>query len=183
MQIFDAQNYNESQANGTAGYDRQWIKFSNEAVDIGNGKFENSPHIRIRVDRQNEIFRKVEDHDKINYKSRYDAFIAGEEVPEEGTPVKAWSAVSVADQAACKQAKIYTVEQLAAASDDDLQRGGIVALKYKAIDWLALNQDSGVLADLRDQLDKAKEKIKLLEERNKILKVQNDAIKLSESSP
>ena len=179
MQIFDAQTYNDSP---TAGYDRQWIKFSNEAVDVGNGKFENSPHIRIRVDRQNEIFRPVEDQDKVHYRTRYEAFLAGEEVPPEGTPVKAWSAVSVADQAACKHAKIYTVEQLAGASDDDLQKGGIVALKYKAIDWLAANEDSTILADLRDELDKAKDKIKLLEERNQILKVQNDAIKLSESS-
>jgi len=180
MQIFDAQSYNDSPA---AGYDRQWVKFSNEAIDVGNGKFENAQHIRIRVDRQNEIFRKVEEQDKIHYRTRYEAFLAGEEVPDEGTPIKAWAAVSVVDQAACKQARIYTVEQLANASDDDLQKGGIVALKYKAIDWLEANKDSTVLADLRDELNKAEEKIKLLEERNQILRVQNEsANKLQPSS-
>ena len=97
---------------------------------------------------------------KFNYGKRYKAFVDGNEAPPEGTPVKEWASISPANLAACKVNKIYTVEQLAEAPDESLQRGGLVGLKYKAIDWLANNADSVVLSRLRDEVDKLKDQLK-----------------------
>lgn len=164
MQIFDSQAYNDSQSN--SGYDRQLCRFSYEAIKQEDGSYDNIEYIRIRVDDKNEVFCPVQEEHKINYAVRYQAFVAGEEAPPEGTPLKAWAVPTPADLASCKEAKIVTVEQLANATDLTLQRGGLLGLKYKAIDWLEHNENAGVLSQLRDQLEKAKEQIKILQRTN-----------------
>lgn len=173
MQMFDAQAHNDAQQG--RGFERQWCEFTWEAVKDTKEEsgFRNVAFIRIRVDRLNEVFRPVEDQDKSNYQSRYKAFVEGNEEPPEGTPVKEWSAISPANLASCKASRIYTVEQLAESPDEALQKGGLVGLKYKAIDWLAHNSGAGVLGNLRDEVEKLKDIVKESEERNiKLIRAQ-----------
>lgn len=172
-QMFDAQAYND--ANAGKGYDKQWCEFAWEGVPDGEGGFNNVAYIRIRTDRLNEIFRPVNDADKINYKSRYEAFVEGNEEPPEGTPIKEWAVPTAAERKGCQVARIYTIEQLSESPDEGLQKAGLISLKYKAIDWLEHNEDAGILAKLRDELDRANEKIAILEEKNQALtRKQND---------
>ena len=48
---------------------------------------------------------------------KYNAWKKGEELPEEGTPLAAWSAISPEMSKALKAIEIYTVEQVAAIGD------------------------------------------------------------------
>ena len=142
------------------------VSFGYEAVRQADGSWKDVEHITVFNNPQEIVCRPVEERDKITYSARYEAFRKGEAVPLDGTPIKDWATITKADIAACKNARIYTVEQLAETADEALQKNHIVALKYKARDWLEANKNSGVLAQLRDELDQAKSQIKALEEKD-----------------
>ena len=173
MQMFDAQAYNDEKSG--LGFAKQIISFYHESVKQKDGSFENVEHIRIHADRLNEVCRPVTESDKRHYSARYEAFQKNEEVPPEGTPIKEWAVATPADISSCKAAKIHTIEQLADAPDEALQRNHLVGMKYKAIDFLRANKDSGVLGQLRDELEEAKKKIETLEEKNRdLIRANND---------
>jgi len=174
MQLFDAEAYQDEQTG--RGWSKRIVSFSYEAVSGPNGDPVNVEYIRIFSDRLNEVYRPVSQEDRINYKERYEAFKNSEDVPPDGTPIKNWAVATPADISACKNARISTIEQLAEASDEELQRSHLVGLKYKAIDFIRNNEDSTTLAKLRDDLEKAQQKIKTLEEQKQGLAKQNQAL-------
>lgn len=105
------------------------------------------------------------------YKQRYEAFLRNEEIPEEGTPIREWAAVSPAQAKNILGANIRTVEDLAQANEEALLRIGMGAraLKDKAQAWLDVAEKRGKpaeeLAALRAENEDLKNTVETLTDR------------------
>lgn len=69
----------------------------------------------------------------------------GEAMPQTGTPIKTWPVISPAQAKNLISARVYTVEDLAAANEDTLRMAGMGAreLKSKAQTWLEEARGAG----------------------------------------
>lgn len=113
-----------------------------------------------------------------HYKSAYAEWMAGNEVPVHGIPIKGWQLASPATQENLIRMNIRTVEDLAQANENALQMIGMGgrALKDQAIAWLQQGRDQGVVAleitDLKLKNASLLEQNELLREQVKALQVQ-----------
>jgi len=82
------------------------------------------------------------------FKTAYDAWKLGEELPETGTPIKGWPVMSPAAQKTLIAAGIRTVEDLAEIPESDFSAIGTGALAYKqkAKAWLQAAEGTGKAA-------------------------------------
>lgn len=82
------------------------------------------------------------------WREAYQRWREGQEIPLNGTPIKGWALISPAQQEMLIRMNCRTVEDLAGASGEGLQRIGIGALdlKNKAVAWLQAARDHGPLA-------------------------------------
>jgi len=87
------------------------------------------------------------------YVRAYEAWQKGEEIPENGTAIKAWQLLSPAQQEACIRAQLRTVEDLAAAPEEAIAELGMGGrgLVQKAQTWLSTRGDAG--SKLTSQLE------------------------------
>lgn len=115
------------------------------------------------------------------YKAAYEAWLKGEEVPLNGTPIKEWSVLKPSERQRILGATIYTVEDLAQINDEAAKSIGMGAfeLRTKAQKWLAAAESTGVVvtenSDLRGQINQLKrENVQLLEQ-NEQLKSENES--------
>lgn len=83
------------------------------------------------------------------YKAKYSAWKEGRAMPENGTPIINWPAVSPAQVKILLDANVRTVEDLAAANEQAIAAIGMGgrALKQRATDWLASAKDTGKMAE------------------------------------
>jgi hypothetical protein len=102
------------------------------------------------------------------YREMYSAWKEGREIPLSGTPVMSWPALSPAQVQALLHARVRTVEDLASANEETLQRIGMGgrALKQKAVEWIAASQSLG----------KQSEQIAALKAANEDLKSRNQSL-------
>jgi hypothetical protein len=104
-------------------------------------------------------------------KRGYAAWKKGEELPVEGTPLKQWGVLAPAMLKNFIAHHIYTIEQLAAASDEAINPVGMGAriCRNQAQDWLKINQS--------DERNKLVSKQAQLEADNSALRTQvNDML-------
>ena len=89
------------------------------------------------------------------FRARFDAWKQNETLPEDGTPVVNWPAVSPAQIRALKQANVRTVEDLAVANEETLGRIGMGAraLKSLAVNWLGSASSAGKTAARLTELE------------------------------
>jgi hypothetical protein len=83
------------------------------------------------------------------YKEAYAHWKKGEEMPLQGTPIKDWPPVSPAQRSNLLNARVYTVEDLAAANESTLNMLGMGAreMKQKAENWLTASTDMGKVTE------------------------------------
>ena len=83
------------------------------------------------------------------YKANYEAWKKGEEIPESGTAIKLWPAASPSQVKALLNARVRTVEDLAAANEQTLAQIGMGgrALKQRAVEWLEASSNIGKQAE------------------------------------
>lgn len=114
------------------------------------------------------------------YEQSYEAWKAGEELPENGVPIKGWSLLSPSQQQACLHANLRTVEDLASATEEGLMAFGMGAraLKQKAADWLAARGDGA--GKVAAELEALRQRDKEREERVKQLEKQLAALSEAE---
>ncbi|UOF77815.1 p50 [Bacteriophage sp.] len=79
------------------------------------------------------------------YRENYNAWKSGQEIPLSGTHVRAWPVASPAQVQALLNLRLLTVEDLAVANEETLNRLGMGfrALRDKAVNWLASSKDTG----------------------------------------
>lgn len=119
------------------------------------------------------------------YKDAYNSWKRGQEVPVNGTPIRGWQMVSPAQAANIIAVNILTVEDLAQANGEAIQRLGMggLALKQKAAAWLDAAKNAGGAAT---QIVKLTGDVKRLEaekagllERNQELSAELTALRSS----
>lgn len=102
-------------------------------------------------------------------KASYEAWKRGEEIPEDGFPLKNWPLLSPAQLTNLLAINVRTVEELAQANEETVTRLGMGgrALSQKAREWLSAQGDVGKAAEqitkLTVALDAAKERSAQLE--------------------
>ncbi len=81
--------------------------------------------------------------------SAYERWKKGQEVPEFGTPLKMWPALTPAQLKLVQQVGFRTVEDIAQANEEGIRRMGMGgrALKDKATAWLKSAEDHGKVAE------------------------------------
>jgi len=102
------------------------------------------------------------------YKTHYDLWKKGQEIPLDGTPIRGWGLISPAQQEMLIRDNILTVESLANVNDQGMRAIGLGALdlKNKAIGWLKSINNSGNLAQefaiLRDENTQLKVNLEMM---------------------
>ena len=110
-----------------------------------------------------------------HFKHAFEQWKIGEEIPENGTPIKGWVVISPAEQTNIISAGVRTVEDLAAANEQALNNIGMGArsLKDKAIKWLESAKDTGKVVQevtaLRQENDDLKRTLQDMMERMQAL--------------
>lgn len=79
------------------------------------------------------------------YKAKFEAWSKGQEIPEDGVPIKSWTMISPSQQANLLAIGVRTVESLAKINDEGMKRYGMGALdlKNKAQAWLKTAKNIG----------------------------------------
>ena len=96
------------------------------------------------------------------WKHAYEQYKQGKELPLEGTPIKGWNMLSGAQQQNIIQCNVLTVESLATANAETLQRIGMGALQLKQRAEAWITQSKG--------LEPATIKMTALQRENDVLK-------------
>jgi len=97
------------------------------------------------------------------WKDSYKAYKEGNEIPENGTPIRDWGSISPAQRQMILSAGIRTIEDLAMCNDEGLKRLGMGGrdLVQKAKSWLKSVTDYGQISMQNAQLLKENEQYKL----------------------
>ena len=145
------------------------VENKSESIKEGRPVFVEKEYVSIQVPGSRDLVaRPAKIQDRERFPRHYQAFRNRVELPETGTPLQEWTAISrsLADQLAFTGIK--TVEQLADLNDNlmhDIR--GAQGLKQKAKDWLALSEDEAIVGQLRAELD----------QRDKVISTQTEQIK------
>lgn len=118
-----------------------------------------------------------------HYQSAYEAWKDGQELPTEGTPIKTCPIFSPSEIQRVISANIKTVEDLAQASEEALQRIGMGAraIKAKAVSYMDASKDgkaAGEIQTLRRDNEALTELVKELQDQVGTLRAQVDASKV-----
>lgn len=108
---------------------------------------------------------------------QYEAWKSGQELPEEGTPLGAWNAVSPEQAAVFKQNGVRTVEEIAAFSDAHIQKFSdkIPRLRELVVQAKAFIE-AGDQARLARSIEKRDEEIEALKSDNEEMRQMNRAL-------
>jgi hypothetical protein len=117
-------------------------------------------------DNKTVVNRQVKEDDTHRWPKHWQAYQTGEEVKASGFPLEQWPEIAT-DEGLLRDLNhkhIYTVEQLAAVSDQNLANIGLGAraLVAKAQAFLAVQKDSGAVARYAAQYEQVSEENALL---------------------
>lgn len=137
----------------------------------GRPIFDEIPSISIQWPGGDETVRRIEPHDIAEYPDLYQAFRAGSEPVESGTPLSEWTPMNGSALRELHHLGFKTVEQLAAANDDVKRRLGPLGKFVKmAADWLAAaNSTQSDVTKLKQQLDREQHRTARLEEQLELM--------------
>lgn len=96
------------------------------------------------------------------FKSKYEAWKKGQEVPVSGTSVRQWNVLSPSQCKNLLDLHILTIEDLAAANEESLARLGMGGrdLQRRAREWLAASGDVGKVSERASALAAENEALK-----------------------
>lgn len=118
-----------------------------------------------------------------HFRASYAAWKEGLEMPVSGTAILTWPVLSPSQVKSCIDARVRTIEDLAAANEETLARIGMGgrALKDKAVSWLSAASGNGKVTEELAALKAAKagsdERAAALEKQLKELQAQVAALK------
>jgi len=116
------------------------------------------------------------------YESIYKDWQNGQEIPENGTPIRTWPVLSPSQVKAVIEANILTVEDLACANEPAIASIGMGgrALVQRAKDYIAAAKDLGKVAEETSALRSENETLKnqLAEQAEKMKQMENAIIAL-----
>jgi hypothetical protein len=172
---------------------RLWVQFypgklPNEfrSRETGKPEFDLVDFIRVAIpgDPTNVVERPIRDSDKNEWPQQWAAYKNNQSYrPTSGTPLEDWPRLDVATVAKLKALEFHTVEQLAEASDGQLQRIGMdsYGMRDRAAAYLKAAKDSFLaqkqadelrikdqeIADLKEMLKEQGARLEALERKSK----------------
>lgn len=154
------------------------VKMEFASQEAGRPIFEERVYIKIMVpgDSLTEIDRPIYEEDKARFPKHWYDFMNrhGNEEVITGTPLTEWPLITKSQAEELKGIKFHTVESIAHASDQQLQRIGMIggmsphSFREKAKAFLNMAQDSAEVA-------KREEELNSLREENARIKAEADA--------
>jgi hypothetical protein len=158
------------------------VKLENESIAQGRPIFQEFDFIKILVpgDALTEIDTYVSEGHKTRFPIQWANYMnrQGSEIGFSGTPITEWPQISVSQAEELKGIKFHTVESIAHASDQQLQKIGMIAgmsphnFRERAKTFLNLASESADIC-------KREEELAQLREENAKIKAETDA-KLAE---
>lgn len=111
------------------------------------------------------------------FREAYDRWCKGQEIPVDGTPLRNWPVLTESELKGCIDLHMRTVEDLAGANEEAVQRLGMGGrgLRQRAKDWLLAKTGDGALVL---QVDALRTSLAELERRNKSLQDQVTSLML-----
>lgn len=116
-------------------------------------------------DSRTVVHRQVKEDDKNRFPKQWSAYQAGEEFKADGFPLEQWDQVDEGMVRDLNHKRIYTVEQLAAVTDQNLSNIGLGAreLVAKAKAFSEVRKDSAAVAKYAAEAEQIKAAYALLE--------------------
>jgi hypothetical protein len=191
MAMQDAlQGYENAAVMGTgsqeryAGDNRLFVEFYRKAVfnksksdEAGRPVYDEEDFVRITVpgDKYTNSDQKVNEAHKHRFPRQWQAYQAGMEQAQSGTPLEVWPQMTVGMVATLKAMKITTVEQLAELSDANaMQLMGNHDLRRRAKAFLEAAAGEAANTHLAAELEKRDKEIALMREQmNKLIAANN----------
>lgn len=150
--------------------------------DAGRDIFEDTEMVEIRVPGDRDVLRRpASDEDKKRFAPQYAAFRRGHsQEAVEGFPLREWASITRSQAEELITFGIRTVEHLAGATDQNLQRiGPLMALRQKARDWVSTAKSEAVVNKLRAENDDLRARLMALEN---MLNVQGKEIEAARAN-
>lgn len=124
-----------------------------ESEKAGRPIFKDVPHIKILFpgDRTKQIFRPINEDDKMRFPRHYQAFLNQETQVQEGTPITEWPPLTKSEAQELKGINIHTVEALAGMPDTALTWFGAREKRDRAKAFLAASKDSSAITKLMSE--------------------------------
>lgn len=152
------------------------IEFKKESEREGRPIFKNVTFIRIIIPGGDILENKVNDHYKQKYAREWNAWLATKENLPQGMPLSEWPSLTLSQIEEYKYLKVYTVEQIADASDTLLQRMGANAreMRAKAQAFLKVNEDAAAAQRYAAENERMKLELLRLQEQIDALKAESE---------
>lgn len=148
---------------------RQWVRnnFKSKEQGIEVGEHQDFILIVSPGQTKTEVRRKATDADKHQYAQEFAAYEQGKEMQMSGTPIELLPGLAAGMADALKAQYVYTIEQMASASDMALQKIGMGAadIRSRAKNYLAggnaemaalkaqLAEATSLIAEMRARMD------------------------------
>ena len=146
------------------------VRNNHKSEQAGRPIFDDVTHVRIQApgDMLTVVEREAWDGDKRRFPRQWQAFEAQQAGREElsGTPISTWPALSRSQVEELRALKFYTVEQIANASDQQLQRIGMggFGLRTTATAYLESATNSALAQQQATELARRDQQIAELQE-------------------
>lgn len=112
---------------------REMVKDETTSARLGRAVFKAIEMVRIVIpgDPHSSPVRRVSDEHRQRFPEHYAAFQREEEMAEDGTPIEQWGILTMEQRYHLKHLKLFTVEQVAALTDLQLQNLGMGGLTLR----------------------------------------------------
>ncbi len=141
-----------------------------ESAKEGRPIFKDVVHVEVRVrGARNEVVHKpVDELVKRRFRDAWRAYEQGEELTGQGTPLSEWPSMSKSQVEELKYFGFFTVEHLAGARDDVLNKfPGLRTLRDRARNFMELAKGNAPLEKIQGELDSTKSDLAAAQEQLK----------------
>jgi hypothetical protein len=143
------------------------VKDPEKSLEEGRPIFKEVPFVKIMIpgDKDNIVVRPVREKDKQRFPQQWNAFVAKQEQPVNGTVLEEWPGISRSQCEELKHFGIRTIEDLVAMPDSQANKFmGINAMRQKAKQYLEDSSKSAPMQAMREENNALKEQMRLMQE-------------------
>lgn len=173
MSDFDVYNefLNSRQDKGVfARFFDKWVKTGN-MKENGLPEFIQRTYVEIKIRGSYDVAtRAADDKDKVRFPREYQSYLLKKEKTKDGTPLTQFAFLTAPQIETCDLRGIYTVEGLAALSDEQAQSLNLKDEKDIAVKFIEASKNNMALAEYKKENEALKEQIAALKEEIKALK-------------
>lgn len=134
----------------------------------GKAEYDKKHYVEITTpgDTRSVIDREVQERDKARWPREWTAYLNGEELAPEGTPLEMWPQVDIGQIEELKRFRVRSVEQLSTINDTALGNMpmGTRSLRDKAIVWLEQAKSGSGMTKLVAENEKLRNQLEAMQE-------------------